>query len=62
MYTGPLRQYMAKLYWRIKRNGKWTWVAASNDNTLWCLDDLLLSEYLDEGEEATLHECNVIRE
>ncbi len=22
MYT---RVYMAKLYWRIKKNGKWTW-------------------------------------
>ena len=20
---------MAKLYWRIKRNGKWTWIACS---------------------------------
>jgi hypothetical protein len=24
---------MAKLYWRIKKNGKWTWVAATLDNT-----------------------------
>ncbi len=24
---------MAKLYWRIKRNGKWTWEAATPDNT-----------------------------
>ena len=22
-----------KLYWRIKRNGKWTWVAATESNT-----------------------------
>jgi len=24
---------MAKLYWRIKRDGKWTWIAATSDNT-----------------------------
>ena len=24
---------MAKLYWRIKRDGKWTWVAATPENT-----------------------------
>lgn len=23
---------MAKLYWRVKKNGKWTWVAFSKDN------------------------------
>lgn len=23
---------MAKLYWRVKRNGKWTWTAAVIDN------------------------------
>lgn len=29
MYT---RQYMGKkLYWRIKKDGKWTWVAARFD-------------------------------
>lgn len=26
---------MAKLYWRYKKNGKWTWVAATEENTLW---------------------------
>ena len=25
---------MAKLYWRVKRNGKWTWIAATKDNTI----------------------------
>lgn len=25
---------MAKLYWRVKINGKWTWVAATDDNTI----------------------------
>ena len=24
---------MAKLYWRVKKNGKWTWVAATEGNT-----------------------------
>ncbi len=24
---------MAKLYWRIKLNDKWTWVAATEENT-----------------------------
>ncbi len=24
---------MAKLYWRIKRDGKWSWEAATPDNT-----------------------------
>ncbi|AXH77303.1 MAG: hypothetical protein [Circoviridae sp.] len=30
VYTA-LRRFMAKLYWRIKKNGKWTWVAAIYD-------------------------------
>lgn len=44
-----------KLYWRVKRNGKWTWVAATTENTQvrgWCstevaetLDDM---QYLEE--------------
>jgi len=25
---------MAKLYWRIKKNGRWTWVAADEGNTM----------------------------
>lgn len=25
---------MAKLYWRVKRDGKWTWVAATERNTM----------------------------
>ena len=29
MYTDHVRVYMAKLYWRIKKNGKWTWVPAN---------------------------------
>ncbi len=26
---------MAKLYWRIKQAGKWTWVAATLENTIY---------------------------
>ena len=26
-------QNMAKLYWRVKKKGKWTWVAMDNENT-----------------------------
>ncbi len=33
MYTRPLGSNMAKLYWRLKKNGKWTWVAATESNT-----------------------------
>ncbi len=25
---------MAKLYWRVKKDGKWTWVAACDSNTV----------------------------
>ncbi len=28
---------MAKLYWRIKRAGKWTWIAATSENTQYSL-------------------------
>jgi len=37
------RVYMAKLYWRIKRNGKWTFVAMTDENTIFCCDES--SEY-----------------
>tara|TARA_B100000459_G_C8552157_1_gene189988 strand:+ start:619 stop:762 length:144 start_codon:yes stop_codon:yes gene_type:complete len=26
---------MAKLYWRVKRNGKWTWTAAKFKTVNW---------------------------
>lgn len=29
MYTSAIAVYMAKLYWRIKVNGKWTWKPAT---------------------------------
>lgn len=25
---------MAKLYWRVKRNNMWTWIAADDENTI----------------------------
>ncbi len=25
---------MAKLYWRVKKDGKWNWVAVSKTNTI----------------------------
>lgn len=40
-----------KLYWRVKRNGKWTWVAATHDNTLWNCSEPWNSEYLGDEEE-----------
>lgn len=44
MYT---RVYMAKLYWRVKRDGKWTWIAFDKKNSRvdyssssgWAFDD-----------------------
>ena len=27
------RVYMAKLYWRVKRDGKWTWEATHRGNS-----------------------------
>lgn len=35
---------MAKLYWRIKRNGKWTWVAFTPENSMW--DEHTLPHYI----------------
>lgn len=35
MYT-PV--YMAKLYWRIKKNNRWTWVAAQVTEIERCVD------------------------
>jgi len=40
---------MAKLYWRVKRDGKWTWLSATADNIEWpgsCRTEI--SEILDE--------------
>jgi hypothetical protein len=36
-----LGKSMAKLYWRIKKNGKWNWVALNDENTH-RVDNLLL--------------------
>ena len=36
---------MAKLYWRVKRNGKWTWQPANVIHQEWTADELTV--YLD---------------
>jgi hypothetical protein len=41
---------MAKLYWRVKRKGKWTWVPASMDNTNGIHFDIVFAEYVEEEE------------
>lgn len=46
MYT-PLRSNMAKLYWRIKKNGKWTWqpaVVLRFEDGCWLVDPLMEEE------------------
>jgi len=40
---------MAKLYWRVKRNGKWTWLAATDRNTMFDCDESMI--YYREEEE-----------
>ena len=42
---------MAKLYWRIKRNGKWTWVAATPANTSY---DLSRERTIYDGPETCI--------
>lgn len=41
---------MAKLYWRVKKNGKWTWIAVTMHNTFnfYKLNDV---DYYSEEEE-----------
>ncbi len=51
MYTCPLGLHMAKLYWRVKKNDKWTWVAATADNTgLMGQYDPQFAAYVAEGQ------------
>ncbi len=38
---------MAKLYWRVKRDGKWTWVPAMKQNTVLKGDDPRNAEHVD---------------
>jgi len=43
---------MAKLYWRVKRNGKWTWLAATEDNTIdGCYENALVNSFFYVGDE-----------
>jgi len=48
------RVYMAKLYWRIKKNGKWTWrpLRCTDKFTQTIIDRLRVQEgtYLEEEE------------
>ena len=37
--------YMARLYWRVKKNGRWTWVAACVVHEEWTADELTV--YID---------------
>jgi len=48
MYTICVRINMAKLYWRIKKNGKWTWVATTKGNTVSGYGDPSDLEYKEE--------------
>lgn len=51
MYTTCIRINMAKLYWRIKKNEKWTWVAATEANTdTWNSSNPQDADYLQEEE------------
>ena len=45
---------MAKLYWRVKVNGKWSWKAATKDNSEIKLGNLKFFnlEYVDSKAEA----------
>ncbi len=45
---------MAKLYWRVKKNGRWTWLPAKVVHQEWTADSKLLrtdivcwTEYID---------------
>jgi hypothetical protein len=41
---------MAKLYWRVKRDGKWTWLAATDRNTMFDCDEIDDVYYREEEE------------
>ena len=51
MYTLRVAYNMAKLYWRIKKDGRWTWVAANDSNTVEDDDTMELIESLCYVEE-----------
>ncbi len=52
MYTRPLGSNMAKLYWRIKKEGKWTWVPAIYD--LHNAEEIMREKLRDDAELVTL--------
>ncbi len=41
---------MARLYWRVKKNGRWTWTPATMNNTIGIHYDLEFAEYQEEKE------------
>lgn len=53
MYTCPLVCHMAKLYWRVKKNKKWTWTAA---NVLREGDSSLFVAKLEDENQTTLED------
>ena len=48
---------MAKLYWRVKVNDVWTWVAATNDNTI-IISPAVEAVMMHEGPENAWVELN----
>ena len=51
MYTSAIAVYMAKLYWRLKVNGKWTWRPAEVSDTYFGGCKILEVTPLEEEEE-----------
>lgn len=48
---------MAKLYWRVLVDGKWTWKAATNDNTI-IISPAVEAVMMHEGPENAWVELN----
>lgn len=47
---------MAKLYWRVKKNGKWTWTAAAEIRRS---EDEIVVRPLDDNNQVSLEEFGV---
>lgn len=50
MYTACIRINMAKLYWRIKKSGKWTWIPAEVTYYSKLDEDVIVLRYEEEEE------------
>ena len=46
-----ISEYMAKLYWKIKRNGKWVWSAVNSETTSGDFEQL---EYIVGDDDSTV--------